>query len=791
VSAGTRTPPAPPVSAPPRGRGRTGWTGDLLMGLRFAVTGGREGWVRTVLTAVGVGFGVAALLLATAIPSALDRRTARETARKDVNFAQEFMPARADTLLVAVTDTRYRGQDVRGRLFQPDGPKAPLPPGTDAYPKPGDMLVSPALKRLLDSGDAELLRERIPYRISGTIAAPGLQEPNELTYYAGSDKLAGMSPVSAELERIDYFGAENNPEGLNPVLMLLVLIMLVVLLMPVAVLIGTAVRFGGERRDRRLAALRLVGADGATVRRIAAGEAAAGALLGLVVGAAVFAGARQLASGIELFGVSVFPADLDPAPALVALVAVLVPASAVAVTVTALRSVVIEPLGVVRSATPRRRKLWWRLLLPLAGAGLLATQAGTKGYFDEFTVVGATVMLLLGITALLPWLVETVVERLGRGPVSWQLAVRRLQLGSGTAARMVNGVAVAVAGAIAVQILFGGVEGDYTDRTGQDLTRAQMSVWAEGEGNMSEIERRVAAVPGVLRTTTYGMVDGGLKSGDVEGSLTVVTGDCEDLRDMADLPSCEDGDAFTVAEGEDMQYLIDKARPGGTLWLSPDSKGPGGNRAWKLPADLRRAEPRTNALGSKHVGVLATRGSLPAGPLAGLDGTVTIAVDDSVRDVRERVRNASGSVGPLTEAEDMWYAEVDPKFKGLQTALNLGTACVLLLIGLSMLVSQLEQLRERKKLLAALVAFGTRRRTLCLSVLWQAALPIGLGLVLALVVGVGMGSGLLLLVGASPLINWASLLTMCGIAAGVVLLVTSLSMPVLLRLLRPDGLRTE
>lgn len=47
------------------------WTRDLAMGVRFAFAGGREGWIRAVLTAVGVGLGVALLLLTTALPNAL------------------------------------------------------------------------------------------------------------------------------------------------------------------------------------------------------------------------------------------------------------------------------------------------------------------------------------------------------------------------------------------------------------------------------------------------------------------------------------------------------------------------------------------------------------------------------------------------------------------------------------------------------------------------------------------------------------------------------------------------
>ncbi|MDI5904003.1 hypothetical protein, partial [Streptomyces sp. 12257] len=45
--------------------------------------------------------------------------------------------------------------------------------------------------------------------------------------------------------------------------------------------------------------------------------------------------------------------------------------------------------------------------------------------------------------------------------------------------------------------------------------------------------------------------------------------------------------------------------------------------------------------------------------------------------------------------------------------------------------------------LSALVAFGTRRRTLSLSVLWQTAIPVGLGLLLAS--GVGLTLGVVLL----------------------------------------------
>ena len=84
-----------------------------------------------------------------------------------------------------------------------------------------------------------------------------------------------------------------------------------------------------------------------------------------------------------------------------------------------------------------------------------------------------------------------------------------------------------------------------------------------------------------------------------------------------------------------------------------------------------------------------------------------------------------------------------------QRGLSIGAVVVLLLIGASLLVTLLEQLRDRRRLLAILVAFGTRRSTIAWSILWQAAVPILLGLALAVIAGITLGAVLLQMVGES------------------------------------------
>ncbi|MFE0508925.1 ABC transporter permease [Streptomyces sp. NPDC058964] len=769
---------------------------DLAMGVRFAFTGGREGWVRALLTAVGVGLGVALLLLTTAVPNALAERDRRGESRDDFTYSGKVIPKAADTLIVADGGTTFRNKDVRGRLLEPEGARAPLPPGIGKFPAKGDMVVSPALKELLDSGSGKLLRERLPYRITGTIGQSGLIGPSELAYYAGAVGLEKYMS-GGTVERIDYFGpsSHNADEPLDPVLFLLVLMVFVVLLMPVGVFIAAAVRFGGERRDRRLAALRLIGADGRMARRIAGGEALAGALLGLVFGTGFFLVGRQLAARFAVRDISVFPSDLNPSPALAALVAVAVPAAAVLVTLFALRGVVIEPLGVVRTARPPRRRLWWRLLLPLGGLAMLYPMIGqgnTNGNFNQWLVIGGTVLLLVGVTALLPWVVETVVARLNSGGVSWQLAIRRLQLSSGTAARMVNGIAVAVAGAIALQMLFAGVEGDYTKDTKNDLTRAQMEVSVPGGVPLAQVGRRLADTKGVRRATAISMSSVGDRAAEPNAELEVAAGSCAELREVARLKSCKDGDIFQIT-GEYDSKTKKLTVPGTTVYFDPSygSVATAPRTPWKIPAGLKKAGPREDPTGYARSGLLITSGALPAKAAASLNQKVYVSLDPSVPDAREYTRNTAARLDPLANVFTLAASEQSQQFRSIRTGLFVGATCVLLLIGASLLVSQLEQLRERKKLLSSLVAFGTRRRTLSLSVLWQTAIPIGLGLVLASVVGMTLGAVLLRMTDTSVRLDWASVLSMTGIGAGVVLLVTLLSLPPLLRLMRPDGLRTE
>ncbi|MEW2181161.1 FtsX-like permease family protein [Streptomyces sp. NPDC005406] len=792
-----KRPPAGPAHPPEPPSRTASWLRDLGLGIRFAAGGGREGWIRTLLTAVGVGLGVALLLTAASVPHLLDERSARDQARSEtrISGSPDASAKKSDSTVLRIeASTEYHDRSITGFLMRAEGTHPVVPPGITSFPAPGEMAVSPALRKLLDAPENTLLKERLPYEVTGTISDAGLRSPGELWFYAGSDTLTG----AAGGHRVAGYGDPGPADPLPPMLIVLTIMICVVLLAPVAIFIATAVRFGGDRRDRRLAALRLVGTDIRMTRRIAAGEALFGSVLGLLIGLAMFLAGRRFIGHVEVWDTSAFPSDLTPDARLSLLIALAVPLTAVLVTLAAMRSVVIEPLGVVRNSRSRKRRLWWRLLLPVGGLAVFGLTGKVEEYgpVNPYPVAGGAVLVLGGLALLLPWLVEACVKRLRGGPVPWQLATRRLQLSSGAASRAVSGVTVAVAGAVALQMLFAAMNDDFNKITGQDTSRAQFYANSEivrGDAAVHTIKefRATKGVTQVIGTVeAYATKPGTYKDDEIQPTTSFTVGDCPTLRELARITSCRDGDTFVVHPEDKGQagWVDETARKGKVLEF--DSYGRGKPLHWTLPADARTVGSRTDPSGEDHWGIMVTPGAIDARTLPGAETVSQIRIDENVPDAAEYVRNTAARIDPGMRLVTMNSIERDRQYASIQTGLQVGATATLLLIAASMLVSQLEQLRERKRLLSVLVAFGTRRVTLGWSVLWQTAIPVVIGLAVAVAGGLALGATLCWMVG-KEVTGWMLFLPLAGAGAGLILLVTLLSLPVLWRLMRPEGLRTE
>jgi hypothetical protein len=758
------------------------WWIDLTLGMRLAVGGGRAGWGRLALTAVGVGLGVTVLLTATSVSHMLQARDDHGSERA-VPFTGQAKVSGVDPVWAAMRETEFNGVEFDGVIVQKTGPNAPLPPGVDRLPNVGEVLLSPALRQLLSSSAGELLRPRFPERVVGTVDPTGLVGPHELFFYVGVAKVSGQSGAA----EVYQFGRHSQPRTLDGLLWLLIAFGSVALLMPVAVFVATSTRLAAAARDRRLAALRLVGADGKQVRRIAAGEAFVGALVGLAIGVALFAVGRAIVPTIDVNALrgGIFAEDIRPEWTLAALIVVVVPVLAVLIAVFSLRRIMIEPLGVVRQARNQRRRLWWRLVPPVAGIALLASQGGRLGdalnQDSQLPVITGIVLLLFSVPLVLPWLVERVVAKLGGGSPAWQLAIRRLQLDSGTPARVVGGVAVVLVGAIALQTLFipagtryepEGVKPPPVSVTMPDVELGQAFAMVSA---LHKVPGTEAITPSI--TTVVDNASG-------TTGTTMHIGTCDELRRQTTIAQCRDGDVFVSATPERGVFT---PAAGERVRLSSLDQGAAASKVnWTLPADVRT----TSALTSDTGLLYATPGAL-AGVVAPVVSAVAY-LQPTAHDSAyvEHVRNALEPFGWSANAFSPTNATTGT-FELIARVLMIGSVITLLLAAASLLVVALEQIRERRRALAVLAANGVRRMVLARSQLWQTAVPIAVAVAVALASGLVL-AGLLLYVTKQPIVfDWATIAIFVATAVVAVLASTACTLPALWRAANAEGLRDE
>ncbi|MFF7247688.1 FtsX-like permease family protein [Embleya sp. NPDC008237] len=729
---------------------------------------------------VGIGFGTALLLLASALPGMLDARERRGASIVETASGQLTAPGE-NTLVIAYANTRFRDRDVRGRLVRAEGARAPVPPGLRALPGPGEMAVSPALARLLERPAGALLRERLPYRVVATIGDAGLIGPAELSYYAGSAAL-----TAADGSRVDGFGTRQGSARLGPLLTLLSVTALVVVLTPVAVFVAVASRFGADARERRLGALRLVGADLSTTGWIAAGEALAAAGGGLTAGVVLFLLGRRVIGSVELWRLSVFPADVQPTPVLATLVVVAVPLTAVVATWAGLRGVVIEPLGVVRRA-PRPPRRGWRIVPGLTGAALLLTLmngGGARGgSLAPWLAAAGIVLVLVGLTALLPGGVSAVAAQGGRGPLPWLLARRRLAADAAGSTRLVGGVTVAVAGAIAAQMLLVGLTGTFTTRTGQDRNRADLFVSTKSDPAGATA---LPATAGVRSTFAFTETSARVRGVAGGGEIPLVVGTCTALRELAAVGACAPGDVFTVASPNGGPRVA----PGSVVELT--MAGRDGPVAWTVPRSAGDVGSATDPIRQSRYGLFLTPEALGSAGRPAAGRLISfVLLDPNRHDAADLVRNAAARIDPSASILTLTATTENRMFANIRRGLLAGATLTLGLVAAGMLVSSLEQMRERRRPLAALAALGTPRRTVALSLMAQAAVPMVLGLALAVAGGLGLGSLLLAVFGKRPHLDPGFIASVTAVGCAAVVTVTLLGLPALWRLMRPEGLRME
>lgn len=763
-----------------RVRGLRAWLGDLVVGVRLVSGAGRASLTRLALAAVGIGVGVAILLGAAAVPHMLERVQDRDDAQELITQPRPG----TDALETVSWQTTYEGRQIEGLYVQPTGPNAPMPPGVQNLPGPGEIVVSPALAELLGSGTNPELLAQLPQRLVGIIDQPGLRGPGQLYFYAGGD-LAGPQVAQAY-----GFGAPDSSVALPTTLLILVLVGVVVLLVPVLSFVTTSFRVAGAERDRRLAAVRLVGASRTQTRRIAAAEALLAAVAGLVLGAGLFLLGRAVVPMVRLdsAGLSVFSGDVRPSWILAMLIIALIPALALGSAVWATRTTTIEPLSVVRRSGQTQRRLWWRLV-PLLLGPLLIAVSGTNRVSSDAALTGivaGTAMSLLGLLAVLPWLLQYAVRRLRAKRPSWQLAIGRLNLDCATPARVVGGLAVVLSGAVALQTVLLGAQ----TAVGADMGRADPSerptTISAREAVAPNIVERARSMDEVGNITAQSTLTA--RPADTGGTTAemITVANCASIQQWFPESTCHPGDAFalgagTLPEGAAVELIANSQH-------NADSH----TDRWRVPPTRALGQPPDEQLSA---GLLVTPEALPADlPERYATVHVTAAPGADAGSMVKRLHSVLADYGWQTELNSFQagaQTSVQQQYAQIRTALLAAALLPLGLAGVNLLALAAEQIRERRRPLAMLAATGVPRGVLARSLLWQQLLPTALAIAFAIANGTGLGLLVTNLLGVAPDIDWTANTLFAAGGLIMALSVTLFSMPVLRAATHHQALQTE
>jgi hypothetical protein len=415
----------------------------LRLSTRLAITGGREGRTRLVVTAVAVAIGVAILLAVLADFHAF-QVTNNRPAWENTTASRTAASSGDRTELWNYSNDIYHGTTIERLDVAALGAHAPVLPGLSRMPGPGQYYASPAMAALLHTVPADELGDRFPGKLVGTIGQRALTGPNELVIVIGY-RPATLTALPATI-RVDKIATVAGKQIWSPYFRDAFIGFAIAFVLPILILIGTATRLAAARREERYAALRLCGATSRQISVIAAVDSLISALLGSLAGIGIFLVLRPTLANTAITSQRYFANQVTPTLAGYVAVLFIVPIAAAVTGLLSLRRVRISPLGVSRKVTPPRPSVWRTLPLILGLALFVVGLAVSNHKAIGGPAIPGLLVVLVGLVIAGPWLTgqaARAVPRLLPG-VSPVLAARRLSDNPKAAFRSVSGLVLAV-----------------------------------------------------------------------------------------------------------------------------------------------------------------------------------------------------------------------------------------------------------------------------------------------------------------------------------------------------------
>ncbi|MFG2651100.1 ABC transporter permease [Streptomyces sp. NPDC048436] len=754
---------------------------EFLLGLRLLFGSGRGSRVRFLLMTLGGSLGVCCLALVLTIPAILDAHDGR-AADRDPRVHTGRQSAGA-TLVVERSDP-YGSKPFSRVFIAPgkDGTAIAPPPGLDELPAAGEVFVSPALHDQLRGEPG--LKGLLPGKEKGLIGPAGLTDPNELYAYVGTTR----AELGDDARALKSFGSEHPPTTAveKSTLDILRFTLAVLVLLPLAVFLSVCAKLSAASRNRRLAALRLLGLSAKGTQRVNAAETVVAAFLGAVLGLAEFWLLNQIMARTGLPGLKWYPAD--GALSLPTIAVCLIGCTALSWFVgrAGARAAATNPLSTRRTAAPRAPRVWGGLLL-VTGLGIVIGYCAT-GFTDHpaqstganSLLVPAGVLLTgLGLVTVMPLLSYAIATRLARsGNLALSLAMRRNEVEPGSAMRVVTGLVLLVFSASLAQGVL--VEERQITRSDSPVQEYGLPLSQLDAGR----QHRLRDLPGVHGDALLlePRIDPEKEGGDWQAPALVAT--CAQLAELVrHSAGCEEGKVLRLQDPKASESPVKTS----TYVMKRGDKR----------TSLKIQVPEETVLFDGYEvtdlpspGLLIPPDRIPkhAAPAAATLILATSSDPGAVRDTLDRI----GAVAP-TVAVDPVGINIDglQQITVIETLLALGMVMGLVIGVAAFLVSVTDRAVERRPQVTALSLIGARARTLRLVQCTQVVLPLAVGLVLALLAGKLAESAYLVTGGGEVFWDGAGVPLLVAAMTGVLVLAVVGTLPLVGRRIDPELIRRD
>lgn len=423
---------------------------------------GRSSWNRLGLTTAAVALGMLMLLVFAAGINALNARSSHSSWRYDIFLGssnQKPVIGVAPLKAKVATDgnlNKWKNENITTVSLRATGENSPQIHGLPT-PKEGEYYISQGLSEAMRSDPKADIGTRFGKKQVGIIPESLSASPDSL------EVIRGMSEQEASDERVvavyQFSESGQAVSTYSSLGYILLGIGATVLLFPIVVFISIATQLGSAQREKRYAALRLIGATRKQVSRIMAVESLSAAAVGIIIGSLAYLATIPLMSQYYFDDMRFYTSDLTVPLEQYVFMVVLTLLFCLVANWWGMRHVQMSPLGVARSGKISKRPRAWRSMLLLPGILLFSwfsLPIGAKWLQENGSGDNASLILLLLIAGIMSimfgllvagsWLTSSVSRLMSHRTrsVTTLLAGKRIASQSKRVFRSVSGVVLAL-----------------------------------------------------------------------------------------------------------------------------------------------------------------------------------------------------------------------------------------------------------------------------------------------------------------------------------------------------------